>query len=325
MFASRNSDAQKWNVEERLKQVEIFSKLNDKQIRKLAPLFMAKRYAKGEVLIRKGDIGLGMFLIVSGRVEVFDTRDGNRVTLATLDPGKCVGEMSLMDARPRSAHVEAIEDTECLLITRDSFNGLTRRDPEVLWGIVPLLVDRLRHADKRLAELGEAQPVRDPPAGVVAVAASPGLVREAPQPPLTVRIEPATTTHDSADTGTRKTRKAKKKTRVKDVEDEDDEEEDDEDEDDADEGEKNEDSLLRSMTQLSTASFMFMSSAFLLGAQESLRFLWSRDSLSRSVSKNEEVVSSLTAHVEGRMNDETKRLFTEFQELMSSIMRLFER
>ena len=40
-------------------------------------------------------------------------------------------------------------DTECLLITRDSFNSLTRRDPEILWGIVPLLAERLRHADKR--------------------------------------------------------------------------------------------------------------------------------------------------------------------------------
>src|SRR5262245_44704107 len=155
-FARGNAGAQGLNVEERLKQLEIFSKLTDKQIRKLGQLCVAKRYPKGEVFIRKGDTGLGMYLIVSGRVEVFDARDGGRVTLATLDAGKVVGELSLMDARPRSAYVEAMDDTECLLITRDSFNTLTRRDPEILWGIVPLLADRIRDADRRLAELDQA-------------------------------------------------------------------------------------------------------------------------------------------------------------------------
>src|SRR5439155_8195331 len=89
-------------------------------------------------------------------VEVFDSRDSHRVALATVGAGKCVGEMSLMDERPRSANVVALEDTDCLLITRDSFNGLTRRDAEILWGIVPMLVERLRHADLRLTGLAEA-------------------------------------------------------------------------------------------------------------------------------------------------------------------------
>jgi len=311
-FGRRSDDAQGLNVEERLKQLEIFSKLTDKQIRKLAQLCVVKRNPKGEVFIRKGDTGLGMYLIVSGRVEVFDTRDGGRITLATLDAGKVVGEMSLMDARPRSAYVEAMEDTECLLITRDSFNSLTRRDPEILWGIVPLLADRLRHADKRLAELDQGQ-ARSTPAAADSVVQAPGS--ETPAPAAAVAVEP---TKEVAPAG----KKTKKTARVDDKEEED---EDDEDEDDDDTDDKDGDSVFRSMTQLSTASFLLMSSTFLLGAQESLRFVWSKDSVSRSLSKNEEAVSSIASHLEERMNDETKRLFTEFQELMNRIMQLFER
>src|SRR5262245_33540778 len=278
-IAGWSSDTQRVDVEERLKQLEIFSKLTEKQIRKLAGLFISKRLAKGEVFIRKGDTGLGMYLIVSGRVEVFDTRDGSRVSLATLDAGKVVGEMSLMDARPRSANVEAIEDTECLLITRDSFNGLTRRDPEVLWGIVPLLVDRLRHADKRLAELDDVQTDR---AGVVAVETAPPAAAPGAPPAVTVHVEPAATTTtvrvtESADTGKkRKTRKKNKRSASDALKaDEDDDDEDDED-DDGSKG-RSDESVLRSVTQLSAASFMLMSSTFLLVSQESLRFLWSKD------------------------------------------------
>jgi len=315
-FARRNDDAQGLNVEERLKQLEIFSKLTDKQIRKLAQLCVVKRYPKGEVFIRKGDTGLGMYLIVSGTVEVFDTRDGGRVTLATLDAGKVVGEMALMDARPRSAYVEAMADTECLLITRDSFNSLTRRDPEILWGIVPLLAERLRHADKRLAEIEQAQSA---PAAAVTVIPAAGAETA---PAVVIAVAPAA--EDTALAGVKK--QTAKKHAATDADDEDDEEEEDDDEDDEDKSEKKDgDSMLRSMTQLSTASFLLVSSTFLLGAQESLRFVWSKDSLTRSLGKNEEAVSSIASHVEGQMNDETKRLYTEFQDLMNSIMKVFER
>src|SRR5437870_8324910 len=108
-FAGRTPTQDQWHTEELLKGLEIFSKLTDKQIRKLARLFTPRRYAKGEILIKKGETGLGMFVIKSGLVEVFDTRDSHRVALATVGAGKCVGEMSLMDERPRSANVVALE------------------------------------------------------------------------------------------------------------------------------------------------------------------------------------------------------------------------
>jgi CRP-like cAMP-binding protein len=302
-FGNRTPAQEKWNVEERLKGLEIFSKLNDRQIRKLARLFLPRSYRKGEVLIKKGDTGLGMFLVADGRVEVYDTRDGNRVILAILDPGKCVGEMSLMDARPRSANVEAIEDTECLLMTRDSFNSLTRRDPEILWGIVPLLAERLRRANERLSPLGEPLPITEAQAAVIVETGSVAVVEE----PAATRAR--------VDADISPVSKARARDEAA-ADDEDDEKGD---------GTSEEGNLFSSLTQLSTASFMLWSSAFVLATQESLRVFSTRDSVGKRLSRSEEVVSSLTSKVEENMNDESKRLFQAMQEMMSSIVAIFQR
>ena len=289
-------------VEEQLARVEIFSKLSERQIRNLARQFVPRHYAKGELLIKKDDTALGMFLIASGRVEVFDTKDGNRINLATLEAGKSVGEMSLIDARPRSANVEALEDTDCLLMTRDSFNGLTKRDPEVIWGIVPLLVQRLRNANDQAAAAAAAVTTT-----TVTKAATVTVVTETETP-----VESAPSSDKRHKTTSSRT------VSVSTSDDDDDEEEP--------AGDKAEGSrLFSSVAQASTASFMLMSSMFLLTTQESFRWLWSKDSVATSFGKNEEIVSSLTSKVEENMTEETKRLFGAFQELMNAIMGLFER
>src|SRR5437867_224461 len=84
------------NTEQVIKGLKVFSKLNAKQIKKLARLFICRTYSKGELLIKKGDTGLGMFVLVSGRAEVFDEHDGVRTTLSTMEVGACIGEMSLI-------------------------------------------------------------------------------------------------------------------------------------------------------------------------------------------------------------------------------------
>ncbi len=310
-FAGRAPTQDQWHTEELLKGLEIFSKLTDKQIRKLARLFTPRRYAKGEILIKKGETGLGMFVIKSGLVEVFDTRDSHRVALAIVGAGKCVGEMSLMDERPRSANVEALEDTDCLLITRDSFNSLTRRDAEILWGIVPMLVERLRHADLRLTGLAEIgadttvaplQTIGSPPIGEV--------------DPAPVRVEEVTT-RVRTETVRRVSTESDSAARER--------EEELDDAEETEPGHPKGQSAAASLVQLSTASFIFWSSAFLLGTQEGLRMFWSRGSISENLSKSEHVVSSLTAKFEDNMNDESKRLFNAMQELMSSVVSVFQR
>ena len=300
------------NVENLLKSIDLFAHLEAKQLRKLARLFLPRNYAKGDLIIKKGDTGLGMFLIVSGQSEVFDEQGSVIIPLATLQAGSFVGEMSLIDERPRSANVKALEDAKCLLLTRDSFNGLVKREPEILWGIVPVLVERLRQSDRRLAELAEY--------GTPAGAAEP----DASSKPLETRAPSETEMQRLP--SSKETRIAKQDVNETDDREEVKREEEKETEEvtnDQTETEKN--GLASSFLQLSTSSFMFFTSTFFLGTQEFFRLLAGKGSISQKFSQSETVVSSLTTSVEGNMNEKSRKVFNSLQEFLSSLLSLFER
>jgi cAMP-binding proteins - catabolite gene activator and regulatory subunit of cAMP-dependent protein kinases len=107
-----------------IKELEIFQRLNKKQLKVLSSLVIPRSCPKGEIIIKKGSVGLGMFVVTAGQMEVYEERDGAIVRLAIIKANECVGEMSLIDDLPRSANVRALDDCEYLLLTRDSFNGL---------------------------------------------------------------------------------------------------------------------------------------------------------------------------------------------------------
>jgi CRP-like cAMP-binding protein len=72
------------------------------------------RYEKGELIIKQGDYGISIYKIVSGKVKVFRTYEGEEVPLATLESGNIIGEMAFLnkDKDVRSASARALEDSE---------------------------------------------------------------------------------------------------------------------------------------------------------------------------------------------------------------------
>ncbi|MBI2912408.1 MAG: cyclic nucleotide-binding domain-containing protein, partial [Chloroflexi bacterium] len=89
----------------------------------------------------------------SGRVEVVRGADSsNPQVLNTLGPGDFFGEMALFEGYPRNATVRALEDTECLAMTRWDFTAELRTHPEISVGMIPVLVRRLRDTEARLSE-----------------------------------------------------------------------------------------------------------------------------------------------------------------------------
>jgi small-conductance mechanosensitive channel len=86
---------------------------------------------KGEKLIRQGEQADSMFLISEGALEVkVKGADGTDITVATLWPGDCVGEMSLMTGAPRSADVYAKADTVVVEITKENIT--------LFWNPIPV-------------------------------------------------------------------------------------------------------------------------------------------------------------------------------------------
>ena len=86
-------------------------------------------YNAGRIIIREGRVGAAFFMVVSGRVEVFNDASSS-VILATFVPGDFFGEIATVKHLPRSASVRAIEDTECLVIWRSDFEGFISQFPE---------------------------------------------------------------------------------------------------------------------------------------------------------------------------------------------------
>lgn len=138
---------------EKLKKIAIFDELKDREehLLRLREICRLKTYAKDEVIIREGDVGSEMFIVLSGSVEIRkQTRAGDPYTVAKLRAEQNVffGELALVDDDSRSATVIALEDSRFIVITKDDFLNLGRTDPAidlpVTQAIAKILAGRLR-------------------------------------------------------------------------------------------------------------------------------------------------------------------------------------
>jgi CRP/FNR family transcriptional regulator, cyclic AMP receptor protein len=128
---------------ELLGHMPLFSACSKRELAQVAALTVPSQLERGTVLTRQGAEGGLAFIIASGRAEV--TRDGKR--LAELGPGDVVGEMSLIDGKPRSATVTALSDLEVLELDRRDLLKLMRKAPPVVRKLLESLSQRLRDVD----------------------------------------------------------------------------------------------------------------------------------------------------------------------------------
>jgi CRP-like cAMP-binding protein len=104
---------------------------------------VADELRSGAVLTRQGASGGIAYILASGQAEVL--RGGQR--LALLGPGDVVGELSLIDGKPRSATVKAVTDLEVLEIDARDLTRLLHKAPAVTLKLLAALADRLRQTD----------------------------------------------------------------------------------------------------------------------------------------------------------------------------------
>lgn len=103
----------------------------------------------GEALFRAGDIGDGCYRIQSGLVKVMVvSQQGEERIISLLGPNAIVGELSMIDGRPRSASVVAIADCSLSFVSRAKFQKYTEAHPELTTYMVKTLAGRLREADE---------------------------------------------------------------------------------------------------------------------------------------------------------------------------------
>lgn len=136
--------------EDVLSQVPLFAHLNKRDLQTLGSSCREREYPAGTPLLRQGDTGVGLFVIVSGQVRVTQHQEGgDEHELATLGRGDVLGEMSLLDDLPRSATAIALEPTKALVLPVWDFRAVLRDNPDIGISLLSVLSRRLRNAENR--------------------------------------------------------------------------------------------------------------------------------------------------------------------------------
>ena len=106
----------------------------------------------GNLIFREGDVGDTVAYILSGRVEILKRVGGQEVVLGEIGAGDYVGEMSILEGRPRGASVRAISEVQLRLLSPTEFTERLRSEPDTALQLIVRLSERLRSANERLAE-----------------------------------------------------------------------------------------------------------------------------------------------------------------------------
>lgn len=158
-FGGPSEEDQPRSNPERLKKtiaaIPFFSSLPESELQKLADTASLHVYNPGEVIIREGEPGRSVYLVLHGRVRAF-TRDhkGREVDLATLSSGEFFGEISFLTGKPRSNHVAALEASVVVELSYTAMARVVRQDSQVRKTLVEYYQNRLKSTLKRRAEVG---------------------------------------------------------------------------------------------------------------------------------------------------------------------------
>ncbi|MCH7737673.1 MAG: cyclic nucleotide-binding domain-containing protein [Chloroflexi bacterium] len=138
---------------EALRHVWLFSELTDDQLESISNFTFEKNFEPGELIVEEGQTGNGLYVIVSGTVEVLKgDLAANPQVLAKRGAGDVFGEMALLGEWPRTASVRAVDSVQCLGIDRWVFLSQLERQPQVTIRMLQILAQRLRDSDARFVE-----------------------------------------------------------------------------------------------------------------------------------------------------------------------------
>lgn len=137
-----------------LARVPLFSNLDKVALEVMVKNVVKRSYGKGKLIVEKGNTSNALYVIVFGKASVVanDLR-GKELILAELGTGDYVGEMSLIDGKPHSEDVVAVEKTDVLIVKRTEFMTCMAGNNCVALAMMQLLVDRLRDADAKIESL----------------------------------------------------------------------------------------------------------------------------------------------------------------------------
>ena len=140
-----------------LMNVPIFDQFKGDELRLVSRHMSFIELEKGEILFREGDQGDYICFVAEGALDVVKkTEEGRYVVLATLNRGRSIGEMAVIDDFPRSATVRARKNATLVILTRERFDLILEKHAatgvRILKAIARLVSQNLRKTSSRLAD-----------------------------------------------------------------------------------------------------------------------------------------------------------------------------
>jgi SulP family sulfate permease len=140
-----------------LKRMPLFKQLDHLELVQVSKLTRHRRFKAGEKPIEENSPGTALFIVKSGRFKAYAGSGANPTPLATFAEGDSFGELALIDHGPRSATVEAEEESILLEFDEAAFRTLLDYSEalrsKLLESLVESLAQKLRRTNDRLAQL----------------------------------------------------------------------------------------------------------------------------------------------------------------------------
>jgi CRP/FNR family transcriptional regulator, cyclic AMP receptor protein len=148
----KRSDTERWAS------IPLFEGLSNRELQEIDRLLQHKTYQSGEVIFQQDNPGVGLFIVVTGSVEVSqEEEDGTVLELATAKPGEFFGELALLDDAPRSASAVAVDETSVVALFRTDLLALSETRPrlgvKILVQLSQIVAERLRRTNRALKDV----------------------------------------------------------------------------------------------------------------------------------------------------------------------------
>ena len=142
----------------RLAGTDVFGSMPEEQLLEIARVLKDRIVPVNTILFRKGDPGDSFYIVHTGKIRVFlRGKDGVETNLNWFGPGESFGEMALLTDEPRSTDIEAAEETHLFVLTKDEFNRILKKHPDVSRNFIKHMADLLKREDQRIQKENELE------------------------------------------------------------------------------------------------------------------------------------------------------------------------
>ena len=135
-----------------MRQVPLLADLSEEDLERLYEMAETVSVPAGQLVLREGDTGDSLYVVLEGELEVTKRRGGQEVVLSSYEPGQFFGEMALLERAPRSASVRTLRESRMLAIDQAAFQTLLSRSPSAPFNILRTVTSRLRSTESMLIQ-----------------------------------------------------------------------------------------------------------------------------------------------------------------------------